>query len=187
MGALPSSITDVRELPGDLSIARLRSGSECRLAEFLNHGGYGFYNPRETVIKEYPSGKGTYVRRSWDRGVMPGLLVVSNGYEGRQACAQFGRMWSNTLYGFIGFQYSGALARQLRDELFRIQQHLREDPTLKHLSGLAPGVRCRVTSGAFKGLEGKVSADGPGETFVVELRCLGVVEVQIDGRLLEPI
>lgn len=185
---LPADCADVRELRGDLSIARVRSGTEGELVQWLDSQGYGFYSPRERVVREYKiAGTERYRRKSWYRGVIPGMVIVADGYEGRSAATEYGRKWSNTVYGWIGFQGSGATGERLREELYRLQCHLAQDPSLKRLSGLAVGTRCRVTTGKFEGYEGTIIADGEDELFRVNLKYAFTAELNIEARFLEPI
>jgi hypothetical protein len=84
--------------------------------------------------------------------LFPGHVFVGGGWNGREVAARCGRMFSDTVYGFIDVQAQ----RQLRGELLNLSRTLDADPTLKAIEQLKPGIRARVDRREI--LEGIVKA-----------------------------
>jgi transcription antitermination factor NusG len=183
---LSPDVSSVAEIQGDFSIARVRSGTEDKLAEWLSDHGNQWYTPRELVRRYYRAEKNSdrLQSKTWSRAFIPGVVFVGNGWDGRECAAVYGNCFSNRLYNFIGPVYDDAHGGQrLRRELLQIEGLLGIDPTLSAHSGIRVGHRVAITDGAFKGMVGPVEKTAGGRVWI-RMETLSSL-LQIDVGFLE--
>lgn len=185
---LSPDVSSVAEIAGDFSIARVRSGTEGKLGDWLSDHGIQWFTPRELVRKYYRADKtgDRLVSRTWSRAFIPGVVFVGNGWEGRECAGVYGNCFSNRLYNFIGPVYDDAHGGQrLRRELLQIEDMLGIDPTLSAHSGIRKGNQVRITQGAFTGFEGFVDKTAGGKVWINLVMMDRSVPLEIDVGFLE--
>lgn len=177
---------DPGEWPGAVCIARCKVTTEAFIAERLGLDRVSYYLPHEKVVKEYDYG-GRIIRREYLRSMFPGALVVADGFRGREAAAQVGRRYADTVYGFIEVHSS---ALRFRQDILTLSRVLKADPDLRSIRsrGIAVGQRVRVTRGLFMGCVGVLIEEKQGHRFAVSLPLMGrMIPTDIGVEYLEPV
>jgi transcription antitermination factor NusG len=156
----------------DWYVLYLKPRTEKKMAEHCRLHHLSSYLPLRRETKIYQRRKVTV-----EKPVFPGYFFVAFDAEGRLSLLK-----TNNIVRTL----KPHSRRQFLHQLAQIRKALRADPTLSTETALTQGLRVRITSGPFMGVEGIVNSLKGRMKVLLNVELVGqAVAVEVDREFLE--
>lgn len=170
--ARPGTAEWIAAVQGRWWVLHCRARNEKRIAEYLDERRVNYYLPLVRVQRTYTKSKVTF-----DLPLFQGYVFLCGEHDACEAALR-----SNRVANIIVVNDQN----RLREELMQLCRVLASGRSVELYPALQVGQRCRIVSGALKGVEGVVIRRGQRCRMYLAISTLGQsAVVEVDAAMLE--